>query len=68
MKMLTTIIVDDEPNHLIGLDKHISWSKLGYKRPMLAEDAQEALQIAKEQHIDVLIADVCCLLYTSRCV
>lgn len=59
MKMLTTIIVDDEPNHLIGLDKHISWSKLGYKRPMLAEDAQEALQIAKEQHIDVLIADVC---------
>lgn len=53
------MIADDEPNHRLGLTRHVHWNELGYDMPLQAEDAEEALEIARSNPIDVLIADVC---------
>ncbi|MEO3947157.1 response regulator [Gorillibacterium sp. CAU 1737] len=56
--MIRVLLVDDEPQQLDGLVRHISWNALGYEVPITAESAEEALAILAREPIDVLITDV----------
>jgi two-component system, NtrC family, response regulator AtoC len=51
----TILAVDDEPNMLRLLE--ISLKQAGYK-PVLARDGKEALQIVKNQTIDLVVSDL----------
>ena len=56
--MIKAIIVDDEQVHRNGMLRHIHWHELGYEVPLEAENAEEALNLARNNHIDVLITDI----------
>lgn len=54
-KQKTILAVDDEPNMLRLLE--ISLKQAGYK-PVLARDGKEALQVVKNQTIDLVVSDL----------
>lgn len=56
--MLKALIVDDEPTHIQGLVRYIRWQELGFDTPSTAESGHEALDILRNNRIDVLISDV----------
>ncbi|MDQ0062843.1 response regulator transcription factor [Paenibacillus harenae] len=56
--LLKALIVDDEPTHIQGLERYIKWKELGFDAPYTAESGQEALEIMRNEPIDVLISDV----------
>lgn len=51
----TILAVDDEPNMLRLLE--ISLKQAGYK-PLLARDGKEALQLVKQQTVDLIVSDL----------
>lgn len=57
--MFKAIIVDDEPSHREGIARHVNWKGLGFDVPLQAESGEEAINLIKENEIDVVIADIC---------
>jgi len=56
--LIQAVIVDDEPAHRFGLERHVDWNGLGYDAPLLAESGDEALALLGQQTVHVLIADI----------
>ncbi|MFD0671106.1 response regulator [Cohnella sp. GCM10027633] len=56
--MIQALVVDDEPMHVQGLIRHVSWELLGYARPLSASSGDAALRLMSEHRVDVLITDV----------
>ena len=56
--MYTLLIADDEPLIRNGVKKIIDWESLGFSQIFLAEDGQEALDIIKSKHVDLVLTDI----------
>ena len=56
--MLKILIVDDEPNILLGLNKLIDWNSIGYSEPSLFTSPRDALNAIQGSDYDVLITDI----------
>ena len=56
--MYRVLIVDDEIMIRRGLSRIIPWGEIGFELIGAVGDAQEALQIIKEQRIDALLTDI----------
>lgn len=56
--MYKVLIVDDEPSILNGLKHIINWAEHGIEIIGLASNGQEALDIIKNNKVDILITDV----------
>lgn len=56
--MLKILIVDDEPNILLGLKKLIDWNLLGYEDPALFNNPFDALDAIRYTDYDVFITDI----------
>lgn len=57
--MYNILLVDDEQNVLDALSAGSFWKQLGVDKLLTASDGTMALNILKEQHIDLLITDIC---------
>ena len=55
--MYTLLIADDEPLIRNGVKKIIDWESLGFSEIFLAEDGQEALDIIRKNHVDLVLTD-----------
>ncbi|MFC4776935.1 response regulator [Paenibacillus sp. GCM10023252] len=56
--MLKMIIADDEFNVRRGLRKALEWEDLGIQLLGEAEDGEEALQLCRQHHPDLLLSDI----------
>lgn len=56
--MYTLLIADDEPLIRNGVKKIIDWESLGFSEIFLAEDGQEALDIIRKNHVDLVLTDI----------
>lgn len=56
--MYKALVVDDEPIILEGFDNLISWEEFGIEISAKAENGKAALQIVREEEIDLLITDI----------
>lgn len=57
-RLLSVLIVDDEPAVLSLLSDGIPWEDLGFKVPRLFSGAEKALYALHEESVDLLITDV----------
>lgn len=56
--MYSLLIADDEPIIRKGVKKIIDWESLGFSQIFLAEDGQEALDIIRNNKIDLVLTDI----------
>ncbi|MDO4323450.1 MAG: response regulator [Lachnospiraceae bacterium] len=52
------LLVDDEADVLQVMKRKIDWEALGFSMAGTAENGQEALEIAEQTHIDVVLTDI----------
>lgn len=57
--MYNVLIVDDEQGILDGFQKLINWNEFGIAKVITALSAENAIELMKNNHIDILISDVC---------
>jgi two-component system, response regulator YesN len=57
-QLLKVLIADDEPNIREGIRYSIDWHGIGMEVVAEAEDGEEALELALEYEVDVLLADL----------
>ena len=55
---LTVLIADDETMPRITLRDYLPWGDFSVDKVVLASDGQEALELAKEHHPDIIISDM----------
>ncbi|WP_309090604.1 response regulator [Domibacillus sp.] len=58
MKNWKVLIADDEPMIREGLQESINWTELGMEVTALAEDGEEALELALEHNVHIVLADL----------
>lgn len=56
--MYTLLIADDEPIIRKGIRRIIDWESLGFTRIFMAEDGQEALDIIRNNKVDLVLTDI----------
>jgi two-component system response regulator YesN len=56
--MYTLLIADDEPLIRNGVKKIIDWESLGFDQIFMAEDGQEALDIIRNNKVDLVLTDI----------
>ena len=56
--MYTLLIADDEPLIRNGVKKIIDWESLGFSRIFMAEDGVEALEIIRNNKVDLVLTDI----------
>lgn len=58
MDLYNVLLVDDEADVLVAMKKKIDWESLGFCLAGTAENGQEALEMADQLHIDVVMTDI----------
>ena len=58
MELYNILLVDDETDVLEAMKKKIDWEALGFCLAGTAENGQEALEMAEQLHIDVVMTDI----------
>lgn len=58
MELYNVLLVDDEADVLQAMKKKIDWEALGFCLAGTAENGQEALEMAEQLHIDVIMTDI----------
>ncbi len=58
MDLYNVLLVDDEADVLQAMKKKIDWEALGFCLAGTAENGQEALEMAEQLHIDVVMTDI----------
>ena len=58
MELYNVLLVDDEADVLQAMKKKIDWEALGFCLAGTAENGQEALEMAEQLHIDVVMTDI----------
>ncbi|SHI48033.1 response regulator transcription factor [Pseudobutyrivibrio xylanivorans] len=56
--MYNVMLVDDEEEIRLAIEKKINWEELGFKVVGTAENGYEALDMALERHPDVVLTDI----------
>ncbi|GKU84025.1 response regulator [Niallia sp. NCCP-28] len=57
-QLLKVLIADDEPTIREGIRHSIDWNNIGMEVAAEAEDGEEALELALEYEVDILLADL----------
>ena len=55
---MTVLIVDDQPDVVLGEQKGIDWGKLGIARILTAYDVPRAKEILLSERVDILLCDI----------
>lgn len=58
MELYNILLVDDEADVLQAMKKKIDWEEIGFCLAGTAENGQEALEMAEQLHIDVVMTDI----------
>lgn len=58
MELYNILLVDDEADVLQAMKKKIDWEAMGFCLAGTAENGQEALEMAEQLHIDVVMTDI----------
>lgn len=58
MELYNILFVDDETDVLEAMKKKIDWEALGFCLAGTAENGQEALEMAEQLHVDVVMTDI----------
>ena len=58
MKKYSVLLVDDEEDVVEAIVQKIDWDRLGYSLAGYAKNGLEALEIAEEKPIDVVLTDI----------
>ena len=58
MELYKILLVDDEMDVLRAMKKKIDWEAMGFCLAGTAENGQEALEMAEQLHIDVVMTDI----------
>lgn len=58
MELYNILLVDDEADVLQAMKKKIDWEAMGFSLAGTAENGQEALEMADQLHIDVVMTDI----------
>lgn len=58
MELYNILLVDDEADVLRAMKKKIDWEAMGFCLAGTAENGQEALEMAEQLHIDVVMTDI----------
>lgn len=58
MELYNILLVDDETDVLEAMKKKIDWKALGFCLAGTAENGQEALEMAEQLHVDVVMTDI----------
>lgn len=58
MELYNILLVDDEADVLQAMKKKIDWEAMGFCLAGMAENGQEALELAEQMHIDVVMTDI----------
>ena len=58
MDLYKILLVDDEMDVLRAMKKKIDWEAMGFCLAGTAENGQEALEMAEQLHIDVVMTDI----------
>ena len=58
MELYNVLLVDDEADVLQAMKKKIDWEALGFCLAGTAENGQEALEMAEQLHIDVVMTEI----------
>ena len=58
MELYNILLVDDETDVLEAMKKKIDWEALGFCLAGTAENGQEALEMAEQLHVDVVMTDI----------
>lgn len=58
LELYNILLVDDEADVLQAMEKKIDWTSLGFCLAGTAENGQEALEMAEQLHIDVVMTDI----------
>ncbi len=56
--MFTVLLVDDEPTMLESVKASIQWQQLGVRAVFTAPDGQQAIEVLKENTINLIISDI----------
>ncbi|MDO5336175.1 MAG: response regulator [Eubacteriales bacterium] len=57
-ELYNILLVDDEADVLQVMKKKINWESIGFCMAGTAENGEEALEIAEQTHIDVVLTDI----------
>ncbi|MDO4272907.1 MAG: response regulator [Eubacteriales bacterium] len=58
MELYNILLVDDEADVLLAMKRKIDWEAMGFCLAGTAENGQEALEMAEQLHIDVVMTDI----------
>lgn len=58
MGLYKMILVDDEEDVRISIEKKVDWNALGFEVVGSASNGEEALELAEQQHVDVVLTDI----------
>lgn len=58
MELYNILLVDDEADILQAMKRRIDWEAMGFCLVGTAENGQEALEMAEQLHIDVVMTDI----------
>lgn len=58
MELYNILLVDDEADVLQAMKRKIDWEAMGFCLAGTAENGQEALEMAEQLHIDVVMTDI----------
>lgn len=58
MKEYSVLLVDDEEDVIEAITRKIDWRAMGYSLAGYAKNGLEALEIAEEKQIDVVLTDI----------
>lgn len=57
-KLYNILLVDDETDVLEVMKKKVNWEELGFFVAGTAENGQEAMELAEQIHVDVVLTDI----------
>ena len=58
LELYNILLVDDEADVLRAMERKIDWEAMGFCLAGTAENGQEALEMAEQRHIDVVMTDI----------
>ena len=58
MRTFTVMLDDDENTLLMGMLQGVPWNDFGFNLVAVADNGQDALELIKEIHPDLLISDI----------
>ncbi|MDD7027800.1 MAG: response regulator [Lachnospiraceae bacterium] len=58
MSLYKMILVDDEEDVRVSIEKKVDWASLGFELVGSANNGEEALELTESRHVDVVLTDI----------